>query len=496
MVDTLGQPGRLLIADSLETSCRFAEILSRAGHRVETETSAEEALERARDDEYDLVLVDLRLRLEDGRLLLEGVKAAKPSQLVMVLCTSPSAQDVLEAFRRGGYDLLEKPAAEQTVLDLTRRAMTVRKLGHERRNLAEALERERMRVVDLKGQLGRVDPSKQIVGDSPAVQRLIETIREVARTDSTVLLTGESGTGKGLVARTIHELSARGDGPFVQANCAVYAEGVLHSELFGHEKGAFTGAGRTKKGRFELGRGGTLFLDEIGDISPATQVLLLRVLQDRTFERVGGEQTLEAEVRLIAATNRDLQEAMSQGNFREDLFYRLNVIPVHLPPLRSHLDDVPLLAQHYLSICTARLNRQVAGFSLEALQALQGYGWPGNVRELQNVVERAVVLNRTGTVEIEDVPENLRRRVSGAGSKSRPSTLRSMERGRILEALRETNGNKKRAAEILGIHRSSLYAKMRRYGLMAAPEVAEKSAGEETHEVPDYTTGTRTPCKS
>jgi two-component system response regulator HydG len=453
---------------------------------VETETSADEALERVRRDEYDLVLVDLRLRLEDGRLLLEGVKEVKPSLLVVVLCASPSAQDVLDAFRRGGYDLLEKPATEQTVLDLTRRAMTVRKLGHERRNLAEALERERMRVVDLKDQLGRADPLKQIIGDSPTVHRLVDTLREVARTDSTVLLTGESGTGKGLMARTIHELSARGDGPFVQANCAVYAEGVLHSELFGHEKGAFTGAGRTKKGRFELGRGGTLFLDEIGDISPTTQVLLLRVLQDRTFERVGGEQTLEAEVRLIAATNRDLQKAMSQGRFREDLFYRLNVIPVHLPPLRSHPDDVPLLAQHYLSICSARLDRQVTGFSPEALDALQRYEWPGNVRELQNVVERAIVLNRSGTIEFEDMPESLRSGASRAATKNRPTTLRSMERGRILEALRETGGNKKKAAEILGIHRSSLYAKMRRHDLMSASEPSGERVEEDVSEVPEY----------
>ena len=410
---------------------------------MQTATSAAEALERARDDKYDLMLADLRLRVEDGRLLLQAVKQVMPSLPVVVLCTSPSAQDVLEAFRSGGYDLLEKPTAEQALLDLTRRAMTARRLGHRRRNLARELERERMLVVDLKHRLGRADPLKRIIGDSPAVQRLVNTVREVARTDSTVLLTGESGTGKGLVARAIHELSARGEGPFVQTHCAVHAEDGLRRELLGDEN--------TKRGRFELARGGTLFLDEIGDISPATQLLLLRLLQDRT---------LEPDVRLIAATNRDLQKAMGQGNFREDLFYRLNVIPVHLPPLRSHTEDVPLLAQHCVSVGATRLKRQVTGFSPEALDALQRYEWPGNVRELQHVVERAIVRNCSGTIELENLPEKLRR--------SAPSTLRSMERRRILEALREAGGNKKRAAEILGIHRSSLYAKIRRYDLTPA----------------------------
>jgi two-component system response regulator HydG len=244
----------------------------------------------------------------------------------------------------------------------------------------------------------------------------------------------------------------------------------LHSELFGHEKGAFTGADRAKKGRLELARGGTLFLDEIGDISAATQLLLLRVLQERTYERVGGERTLEAEVRLVAATNRDLQEAMKQGAFREDLFYRLNVIPVHLPPLRERPEDVPLLAQHFLADSAARLGRRIESFTPEAMDALVRHHWPGNTRELENMVERIVVLNRSGVAEVQDLPAEMRQLPPTPDPASGSETLRSMERRQIIEALRAADGNKKKAARSLGIHRSSLYAKMRRYGLLESAE--------------------------
>jgi two-component system response regulator HydG len=300
----------------------------------------------------------------------------------------------------------------------------------------------------------------------------------VARTDSTVLLTGESGTGKGLVARTIHEASARHQGPFVEANCVVYSEGVLHSELFGHERGAFTGAAREKKGRFELAKGGSLFLDEIGEIPPTTQLLLLRVLQDRTFERVGGEQTLEADVRLLAATNRDLQAAIRQGTFRSDLYYRLNVIPVHLPPLREHPEDVPVLSQHFLDSCATRMGRQMEGFSDEAMDALVRYPWPGNVRELENALERVVVLNRGGIVELVHLPPNIRQAAGEARAHGVPGTLQEMERQRIVDALAETGGNKKQTARRLGIHRSTLYAKLRRYRI----ETREGEDGEERRE--------------
>jgi two-component system response regulator HydG len=257
---------------------------------------------------------------------------------------------------------------------------------------------------------------------------------------------------------------------------------VLHSELFGHERGAFTGAARTKKGRFELAKGGSLFLDEIGEIPAATQLLLLRVLQDRSFERVGGEETMEADVRLIAATNRDLQECIRLGTFRSDLYYRLNVIPVHLPPLREHAEDVPVLAQHFIQSCCERMSRSVEGFSDEAMDAMMRYPWPGNVRELENMIERVVVLNRSGSVEFNDLPEPLRNSAAGMADAVAPGTLREMERHRIREALRDAGGNKKLAARKLGIHRSTLYAKMRRYGLIDGEQVEEDPGRKTQHD--------------
>jgi two-component system response regulator HydG len=481
---------RLLLADDereiLET---YGAILTRAGHQVDTATSGTEVLERIRAFPYDLLLCDLMFPPTDGIEVLREIKKLRPSTLVVLVSGYANVANVMAAFRAGAFDFVEKPVPPDKLCELADRALEVRKLGEERRRMAEELQNERARVMKLEQQLSKNDPFEKIVGHSTTVRQLIETVREVARTDSTVLMTGESGTGKGLVSRIIHEAGARADGPFVEANCVVYSEGVLHSELFGHERGAFTGAARTKKGRFELARGGTLFLDEIGDISHATQLLLLRVLQDRTFERVGGEETLETDVRLIAATNRDLSEAIRQGAFRSDLFYRLNVIPVHLPPLREHAEDVPLLAQKFLDRCATRLGRRVEGFLPEAMEALLRHPWPGNVRELENLIERVVVLNRTGVIGLDDLPPAFRggaARAEAVAVAGGPSTLQAMERRGILEALRDANGNKKKAARALGIHRSTLYAKMRRYGLDDAKPAEERS--EDRHEVSDLAT--------
>jgi DNA-binding NtrC family response regulator len=385
--------------------------------------------------------------------------------LVVVFSGKATVQGVLRAFRGGAYDFLEKPIASEKLQELAAHAVKIGQLGAKRRKLAEDLEKERKKRLELKREFGLDDPFGKIIGNSAGFHSFLDTIREVARTDSTVLLTGESGTGKGLVARSIHEASARREGTFVEANCVVYSEGVLHSELFGHERGAFTGAARTKKGRFELAKGGTLFLDEIGEIPHSTQLMLLRVLQDRTFERVGGEETLEADVRLIAATNRDLQEAIRQGTFRSDLYYRLNVIPVHMPPLRELVEDIPVLAQHFLTRCATRLGRPVEGFAPDALAAMSRYAWPGNIRELENMIERLVVLNRTGTVEACDLPPAVRDVAESVCSVGSPGSLRELERTRIVAALDEAGGNKKLAAQRLGIHRSTLYAKLRRYEL-------------------------------
>jgi two-component system response regulator HydG len=456
---------KILIADDEQVvRDTFAEVLRTAGHEVDSAADGEAVLEKIRWRSYDLVLTDLNFPETSGLELLEEIKRASPSTIVVLFSGSPSIEAVLQAFRKGAFDFIVKPFEAAELRRMAERVVDLKVKGEERRRLAEELESERMKVLDLRQQLGMQSPFRRILGSSPAIRQVVETLREVSRTESTILLTGESGTGKGVVARAIHEASLRKDGPFVEANCVVYSEGVLHSELFGHEKGAFTGAARQKSGRFELARGGTLFLDEIGEISPATQLLLLRVLQGRTFERVGGEETIETDVRLIAATNRDLEEAMRRGSFRSDLFYRLNVIPVHLPPLRDRPEDIPVLAQHFLLECTERTGRKVEGFEPDAMHALESYSWPGNVRELENLVERLHALCRGEMIATESLPADL-----GAGAPAAPDrrsgTLRDLERQRILQALEETRGNKKLAAKRLGIHRSTLYAKMRRYGI-------------------------------
>jgi len=461
---------RLLIADDEpEIRTVMSRIATEAGHRVETAADGIATLDKVRADSFDLVLVDLQFPPTDGLTLLREIKRIQPRTLVVVFTGHARVENVLVAFRGGAFDVLEKPVRRAKLLELAQRACEVRELGRKRQSLARELEGERLKVMKLRQQLDIDDPFQKLIGHSAATQGLVQTLREVARTDCTVLLTGESGTGKGLVARTLHEASTRRQEPFVEANCVVYAEGVLHSELFGHERGAFTGAARAKKGRFELAGAGTLFLDEIGEISPATQLLLLRVLQERTFERVGGEETLEANARLIAATNRDLPEAVRQGSFRSDLFYRLNVIPIQLPTLRERSDDIPLLIDKIVARITARSGAGIEGFTAEAMEVLVQYAWPGNVRELENMTERLVAMNRDRLVGLEALPPSIRQGQRRPVAERVAGTLQDLERSRIIEALREAVGNKKLAAGILGIHRSTLYAKMRRFGLLEVP---------------------------
>jgi two-component system response regulator HydG len=458
---------RLLLADDeREIRETYAEILAASGHEVDTAADGDEALRRVSSVRYDLALIDLVFPPEDGVEVLKKIKKVRPSTLVVLISGYASVENVLRGFRAGAFDFLEKPLDPSKLHELAERALDIRKMGETRRRMAEELENERLKVLQLKQQLALDDPFSKFIGNSAVTSNFIDTIREVARTESTVLLSGESGTGKSLVARTIHEASSRREHPFVEANCVVYSEGILHSELFGHERGAFTGAARTKKGRFELAKGGTLFLDEIGEIPAATQLMLLRVLQERSFERVGGEETLEADVRLIAASNRDLQEAIQNGEFRSDLYYRLNVIPVHLPPLREHPDDIAVMAQHFLTQCASKMARDIEGFSQEAIEALVRYPWPGNVRELENMIERIVVLGRSRTVMVQDLPMAVREAAKAVLARGMPGSLQEMERLRIIDALHEARGNKKLAAETLGIHRSTLYAKLRRYDLL------------------------------
>ncbi len=331
------------------------------------------------------------------------------------------------------------------------------------KSLYEELKEERRKSNTLRKALEDKYGLANIVGKNHKMQAIYDLIGDISQSDSTVLIQGESGTGKELIAHAIHTLSSRKERPFVIANCSAYAETLLESELFGHEKGAFTGAIRRKKGRFELADGGTIFLDEIGEIPPPTQLLLLRVLQERKFERVGGEQTVEVDVRLIAATNRDLSKEMMEGRFREDLYYRLNVIPIVVPPLGEREDDIPLLAKHFLDMYASSSKKAIRGFSEEVMKIFLSYNWPGNVRELQNVVEHAVILTKDEVITENDLPQNLRWAVPRAEEATR--SLKETEKSLILKVLKEVRGNKYQAAKKLGITRSTLYGKMRKHGI-------------------------------
>ncbi len=441
-----------------------------AGHSVEVAGSAAHALARLETADWDLVVLDFALAPDASLGILETIKRAHPATLVAMAGHGVDARTVRNAFRRGAYDVLLEPLPPADLTELASRAVAVRALGAERRRLGEELDAERSRLRTLEERLDQEDPFEPVAAATPVMRRLVATLREVSRSDATVLLTGESGTGKGLIARAIHGGSFRKHRAFVEANCVVYSEGILNSELFGHEKGAFTGAAKLKRGRFELARGGTLFLDEIGEIAPATQLLLLRVLQDRCFERVGGEETIDADVRLIAATNRDLEEAIRRGAFREDLFYRLNVIPIHVPALRDRPDDLPVLAVRFLARAAGRLGRSAPVLSPAAVEALVEHAWPGNVRELENLMERLVVLSPRKRIDADDLPVTIRAKAMpparvGPVPALSDQRLSDLERARILDVLDTCGGNKKLTAVRLGIHRSTLYAKLARYGM-------------------------------
>ena len=347
----------------------------------------------------------------------------------------------------------------------TRKKSSELKEAYERlKSLYEELKRERKKTKTLKKALEERFGLENIVGKNHKMQAIYDLIEDISQSDSTVLIQGESGTGKELIARAIHVLSPRKERPFVVANCSAYAQTLLESELFGHEKGAFTGAIRRKKGRFELADGGSIFLDEIGEIPPTTQLVLLRVLQEKKFERVGGEDTIKVDVRVIAATNRNLAQDMMSGRFREDLYYRLNVIPVMVPPLRERKDDIPLLVKHFLEVYSTASSKAIRGFSEEVMQIFLDYDWPGNVRELQNVVEHAVILAKGEMITQIDLPHSLKETFPRTYADI--SSLKDTEKNLILKVLNETDGNKYQAAKRLGITRSTLYGKLRKHGIM------------------------------
>jgi two-component system response regulator HydG len=448
----MAEPATLLVADDdpgLRES--LERTLTREGYRVVLASDGRAALERVQAGGVDLIVTDLRMPGLTGLELLRAAKAIMPDVDVILLTAFGTVEEAVKAMKDGAYDFLTKPFRREQLIKLVDKAL-------ERRDLIEQNKA-------LKKQLEDIRAKGQMIGSSPAYRRMLSLVERVADSSATILIQGESGAGKELVARTIHERSGRRAGPFVAVNCAALPETLLESELFGYEKGAFTGAAGRKEGRFELANGGTLFLDEVADLSLVTQPKILRMLQEGEFERLGGTRTIQVDVRIVAATNQDLAEMVKEKRFREDLYYRLNVITVRVPPLRERHEDIRLLAQHYLRVYAAKNNRKLEGFSNEALERLESYAWPGNVRELENLIERMVLLARKDRIEAEDLPEEI------AGVKRPPrdailelvgTPLADIEQRLLDETLRITGGNKTQAAKLLGIDVRTVARKLER----------------------------------
>jgi two-component system response regulator HydG len=477
MPDAELPPATLLVADDDPAVRQSLErALMREGYAVVLAPDGQSALERLEAGGIDLVLSDLRMPGLTGLELLSRGKAAVPDVDFIMLTAFGTVEEAVKAMKDGAIDFLTKPFQRAQLIKVVRQALERRALIAQNRALQQRLD-------DLLRQ-------NNIIGVSPAFRRMMALVEQVADSSATVLIQGESGTGKELTARAIHERSSRRGGPFVAVNCAALPETLLESELFGYEKGAFTGAAGRKEGRFELADGGTLFLDEVADLSPVTQPKILRVLQEGEFQRVGGTKTIHVDVRIVTATNQDLAALVREKRFREDLFYRLNVITIVAPPLRERREDVPVLAQHFLRLYAAKNNRRLDAFSDEALACLEAYAWPGNVRELENVVERAVVLARGSRIETADLPDAvversvmLVRDEEGPAAEGRaPSEgvfkikvgtpLAEVEQRLLEETLRLTKGNKALAARILKIDEKTVFRWLR------AGE-ADKAAGGE-----------------
>jgi len=445
----VAEPTILVADDEAGVRESVGRALQREGFRVVPAEDGQAALDALRRGGVDLLLADLRMPGLDGLELLRAAKLIAPEVEVIVLSGHGTVEEAVAAMKEGAHDFLTKPFERAQLVRAVRRALAHRALVLENRGLQRRLD-------ELVG-------AGEIIGESPAIQQVLGLVRRVAPTSATVLIQGESGTGKELLARALHEGSPRRGRPFIPVNCAALPETLLESELFGYERGAFTGAQARKEGRFELADGGTLLLDEVGDLSAATQAKLLRVLQEGEFERVGGTKTLKVDVRMVAATNQDLAALVKERRFREDLYYRLNVITIEIPPLRERAEDIPLLAQHFLRRYAARNRREIRGFTEAALARLRAYPWPGNVRELENAVERAVILARGELIDLADLTPA----VAQAEPPSRVvpipigMPLDEVEQRLIEETLRLTKGNKELAAKLLGIASRTIYRKLK-----------------------------------
>ncbi|HEY0712683.1 MAG TPA: sigma-54 dependent transcriptional regulator [Polyangia bacterium] len=461
-----GKPARILIIDDNETMREgMATTARRMGHEVFLASSGAGGIDQMRKSGADFVITDLKMEGVGGLDVTRAVKEIDPACPVLIVTAFGSVETAVEAIRLGAMDFLQKPFSPEVLRLKIERALELR---GEKRGRARA-EAE---VEALRADAAARYPGSEIVGRSTPMRVLYQTIEKVAPPDIPVLIGGESGTGKELVARALHQGSRRKGGPFVKVNCGALTETLLESELFGHEKGAFTGAIKRKLGRFELADGGTLFLDEVGDMTPALQLKVLRVLQEREFERVGGEETLKVDVRIISATHRDLKAEVAAGRFREDLFYRLHVVPCEVPALRDRRDDIPLLVEHFIAKHGPRINPAVTGIDDAALARLCAHNWPGNVRELENAVEQALVFANGPTIDVSTLPAFLRdapvpeRTLAlPEGDRSLTEILEDLERQLIQRAYDKTGGVKTETARLLGIKTSALYYKLEKYGI-------------------------------
>ncbi len=435
----------------------ISEILKRNGYEVSVATTGTSGIKKIDRDFYDLVLTDLQMPDVGGMEILEYTVSRSPEVMCIILTGYGTIQSSVEAIKKGAFDYITKPITSDELLAVVEKALKLRRLEEENIQLKREL-RQRYRY-------------NNIVGSSPAINKIYDTIEKVADTDGTILISGASGTGKELIARAIHYMGSRGEKPFVVINCGAIPQELLESELFGHEKGAFTGAYKKRIGRFEIADNGTIFLDEIGEMSPALQVKLLRVLQEQQFERVGGTQTLQVDVRIIAATNRNLRTAIHKGKFREDLYYRLNVIPIKVPALKQRKSDIPLLIDHFLKKFQKGKKRNIQGFSPGAMEALLQYDWHGNVRELENVIQRLTVLCDNEVVSFNDLPDHIQQHSRSIPppeekildtSRTLDEAVGDFEKRLILEALEKSNWVKSRAAELLNIKRTTLVEKIKK----------------------------------
>jgi len=454
---------KILIAEDDDLNRQnLDELLSQSGYETRAVRDGMEAMEAFPYDKYDLVITDLKMPHVDGLQLLQFIKDVNPENVVIIITGYATVETAVEAMRLGAFDYITKPLREDLVKLTIERALSFARLKDENIVLRDHLKE--------KYDFGKM------IGYSDSMKKVYSTIEKVASSDSTIIIYGESGTGKELVAKAIHFNSDRKVNNLVTVNCGAIPEELLESELFGHEKGAFTGAIRSRIGRFELAQGGSIFLDEIGDMSPSLQVKVLRAIQERQFERIGGIKTIDADVRIICATNQNLEKAVAEKKFREDLFYRINVIPIYLPPLRERLDDIPILINHFIRTFNKLKKKSIKGLTHEAMNCVMNYNWPGNVRELENLIEMFVVMKGIGYIDFEDLPDKIRQTTRKtdqiAGGIEVPDEglnlnkiISQFERDLLQKALRKSGGVKNRAAKLLNLNRTTFVEKLKRYNI-------------------------------